>query len=342
MKTRLHIKFILLIMTCIIISNNANSQSFGGINLGNVNLQSVNNLKTEFTDFKSFTDSLSKSISTQLNDTNLVDFKELEKVQTNVAEINSKQDSILNSFSNSSKLASDSVTNLLNKYSSFQNKEDSLSKLISESIGKPKNEIDSLSKIVVNLQTKQDSIIKTLSESSSISPDSATTLLNQYSTNQSKQDSLFQQLSEKSGINKDSLQEIADKIALIQSNTDSLSQVFLKNISNLSTFNQDSINKAQHQLDLLQQQLNTSLKETLAINTIEYTSFSLFPNPCIDYFTINSPSEINYVTIYSTDGQLIKQFGFENKYDISSIKSGLYFVQIEFKNKKEVIKLIIQ
>ena len=66
MKKILQKSPVLIIAVCLsLIVSSANAQSFGGINIGNLggfNLDSLNKLKNDFTDFQSLTDSLTKVV----------------------------------------------------------------------------------------------------------------------------------------------------------------------------------------------------------------------------------------------------------------------------------------
>lgn len=282
MKKLLQNSSVLLLAICLlVINNNLNAQSLGGINLGNLgpyNLDSLNKLKDNFTDFQSLTDSLTNVVGNQLADTNLVD---------------------------------------------------------------PKM-VDSLNNQIANVQASQDSIIKLISDSTKISKDSLISLQNQYSYLQDKQDSLSQELNNKIDFNKDSLLNVYYKLQLVQSETDSLQQVFLKNLANIQTFNQDSLNKAMSQLNDLQQQVSEAVNNPTSIDDISIVSFSLFPNPTQESFSVSSLLKIVELKIYNLSGSLVKAFKEQSSYNVANLSSGLYHVYIQFSKETKIIKLQIQ
>ena len=60
-------------------------------------------------------------------------------------------------------------------------------------------------------------------------------------------------------------------------------------------------------------------------------SFSVYPNPAIDYVTIADPSNlITEVTVYNLVGRKIKTFqkSKNDRYNISSLHKGLYLIQL--------------
>jgi len=54
----------------------------------------------------------------------------------------------------------------------------------------------------------------------------------------------------------------------------------------------------------------------------------LFPNPSNDYFEIQSTANLQKVAIYSLQGQLVKSFDKQQRYDVSDLASGVYVVNI--------------
>lgn len=289
MKKILQKSPILIIAVCLsFIVSSANAQSFGGINIGNLggfNLDTLNKLKNDFTDFQSLTDSLTKVVGEQLADTNLVDPKLVDSLSNEIANVSTKQDSILKLISDSTNITQDSLAIL------------------------------------------QDSLL---------------TLQNQYSYLQDKQDSLTQVFTDTTGLSKDSLLNVYDKLQMVQADSDSLQQVFLNNIANLQSFNQDSLDKAREQLMALQEQMNEAINKPTGIEDHESISFSLYPNPAVESFKINSASKILSVSIYNLSGNLVKSFDSQDSYNVANLGTGLYLVSIQFANTTSVVKLNIQ
>lgn len=54
----------------------------------------------------------------------------------------------------------------------------------------------------------------------------------------------------------------------------------------------------------------------------------LFPNPSRDYFEMQSDRNIQQVRVYSVQGQLIKSFDKQQRYDVSDLAHGVYVVKI--------------
>ena len=288
MKKLLQNSPILVLAICLLLINsNVNAQSFGGINIGNLgsyNIDSLNKLKDNFTDFQSLTDSLTNVVSNQLADTSLVDPKIIDSLNNQIAGVSIKQDSILKLISDSTNITQDSLAIL------------------------------------------QDSLL---------------TLQNQNIYLQNKQDSLSQVFTDSTGLDRDSLMNVYNQLQIVESNTDSLQQVFLNNMANLQTFNQDSLDKAREQLMALQEQMNEAINKPTGIEDIESISFSLYPNPAIESFSINSLSKIIGVKIYNLSGNLIKSFDSQDSYNVANLDSGLYLVSIQFANTTSVVKLNI-
>jgi len=88
--------------------------------------------------------------------------------------------------------------------------------------------------------------------------------------------------------------------------------------------------------------LTFHLSETLGVDEVEDTSqdLNLYPNPAKDIFSLTK--EIESGVLYNLYGA--KTFEFNNQYkgiDISTIESGIYFLQVKFKNGgKKTLKLI--
>jgi Leucine-rich repeat (LRR) protein len=83
-----------------------------------------------------------------------------------------------------------------------------------------------------------------------------------------------------------------------------------------------------------------------ALSTGEFVtdnSITVFPNPAMNFVTINSDSTINSIQLYDVQGRLL-QTKIENKaeitFDISNQSSGIYFFKIQSDNGVKVVKLI--
>jgi arabinogalactan endo-1,4-beta-galactosidase len=87
--------------------------------------------------------------------------------------------------------------------------------------------------------------------------------------------------------------------------------------------------------------MDTSSLSTEDFNTTTKTLFKVFPNPSSNEITIrNRERFIDTIQIYDINGRLIKSSatkGYSQTIDISSLKSGLYFLKI---NNTEVLKFL--
>lgn len=169
MKKLLQNSPILVLVVCLILINsNVKAQSFGGINIGNLggfNLDTLNKLKNDFTDFQSITDSLTKVVGEQLADSNLVDPKLFDSLSTEIAYVETKQDSILKLISDSTNITQDSLEilqdsliTLQNQYSYLQNKQDSLSQVFTDSTGLDRDSLMNVYNQLQMVQSNSDSL----------------------------------------------------------------------------------------------------------------------------------------------------------------------------------------
>lgn len=85
-------------------------------------------------------------------------------------------------------------------------------------------------------------------------------------------------------------------------------------------------------------------KESLAIEDLNDTSISFFPNPATDYISVTAKSQLNKVDIFNIGGQLVKEVnqGFDNISVSNLTKSSIYFVKIYSNKGISTKKLIIQ
>lgn len=68
---------------------------------------------------------------------------------------------------------------------------------------------------------------------------------------------------------------------------------------------------------------------------------SVFPNPADDYFTLNIEANgIENIVVYDLSGKKIKTFSVQEKYSISDLPSGVYFVKINGNEQQSLVKLI--
>jgi len=81
------------------------------------------------------------------------------------------------------------------------------------------------------------------------------------------------------------------------------------------------------------QQLAVSKKEKLEVN--------LYPNPVSSNFQLEWKEEIRSVRVFSVNGkEILKYKEAKSNYDISHFNSGIYFVEVEGRRSKSILKLI--
>ncbi|HHH52909.1 MAG TPA: T9SS type A sorting domain-containing protein [Bacteroidetes bacterium] len=76
---------------------------------------------------------------------------------------------------------------------------------------------------------------------------------------------------------------------------------------------------------------------------IKHGDISIYPNPTVDYFHVNSDAEIGKIEIYNIIGKKIKTLENTNSntFDVSDLRIGIYLVRIMDTNNKslKVIRL---
>ncbi|GAA4882435.1 hypothetical protein GCM10023311_00630 [Flaviramulus aquimarinus] len=89
-------------------------------------------------------------------------------------------------------------------------------------------------------------------------------------------------------------------------------------------------------------QINTNC-DTLSINTFKINEITIYPTIVNDKLTFSGIDALTEIRIFDVSGKVTKAFKtLENKIDLSSYKSGIYFIQFKTQNLisiKKVIKL---
>ncbi|MDT0295247.1 T9SS type A sorting domain-containing protein [Mesonia ostreae] len=83
--------------------------------------------------------------------------------------------------------------------------------------------------------------------------------------------------------------------------------------------------------------------EQLAVGNKKEVEVTLFPNPVGSKFQLEMEQEkkIRSVRIFSVNGKEILKFNeAQSSYDVSQLKQGIYFIQIETEERKSIIKLM--
>lgn len=77
--------------------------------------------------------------------------------------------------------------------------------------------------------------------------------------------------------------------------------------------------------------------------TDEKSKLSIYPNPTTDYLYIKSDTEIKEIQISDLNGRIINNLNFQdNKMNLTSLQTGIYFAKISDENGKIITKKIIK
>ena len=68
--------------------------------------------------------------------------------------------------------------------------------------------------------------------------------------------------------------------------------------------------------------------------------FTVYPNPSRNYINIETQDLVKYVTIYNLQGMRVKETTKINTVDVSSLSTGLYFVEVSTETERSVQKFI--
>jgi len=88
------------------------------------------------------------------------------------------------------------------------------------------------------------------------------------------------------------------------------------------------------QLDLNKYSVGTELKPPTHRNV------KIRPNPCVDFFELESESPVKQVSIFSLTGSLLLTSGSESRINVSTLKAGLYIVKATTENGIEIGKIL--
>jgi len=73
---------------------------------------------------------------------------------------------------------------------------------------------------------------------------------------------------------------------------------------------------------------------TLDEYLLEYQNLQMYPNPVSNQLIIKLENEtIDYVTIFDSSGKIVNKIK-KNEFSVSNLDEGIYFIEIEFANKK--------
>lgn len=87
-----------------------------------------------------------------------------------------------------------------------------------------------------------------------------------------------------------------------------------------------------------------TVAQTASINDVNLNTVKLYPNPTNDTVKITSQSNIKAIKIFDHLGRIVKRITLVNEIleksiNLSNLKTGLYFVEVEDKNGKQTVKL---
>ncbi|MCZ8198034.1 MAG: T9SS type A sorting domain-containing protein, partial [Flavobacterium sp.] len=80
---------------------------------------------------------------------------------------------------------------------------------------------------------------------------------------------------------------------------------------------------------------------TLSIVNNSIDEAKIYPNPADDYFEIETSLNIDKVTLYNSNGQLVL-IAKQKKMSTSSLQKGIYFVKIEDEKGRVVFKKLVK
>ena len=91
--------------------------------------------------------------------------------------------------------------------------------------------------------------------------------------------------------------------------------------------------------------VNTEIVSSLSVNDYNLTGISIYPNPTSGELTIRSKSVINTIEIFDINGRLlsseqVSNSQFEYQLDVSKLSQGVYFLEIQSNERKEIRKFI--
>lgn len=91
-------------------------------------------------------------------------------------------------------------------------------------------------------------------------------------------------------------------------------------------------------------QINVPITTALGVDDIDFSKkIALYPNPANSRFSIKTDDEIKSVVIYDATGKLVSKFADQKELlDISSLQTGLYFVEIQNTNNEVSIERLVK
>jgi|SRR5690625_644742 len=87
----------------------------------------------------------------------------------------------------------------------------------------------------------------------------------------------------------------------------------------------------------------TEVIETLSVDDFSFDNrIAIYPNPTKDYFKIEKSINVNIesIRIYNISGNLVKEFTTSERYNVSDLNSGIYFLRIKTDKSQTIKKLV--
>ena len=84
---------------------------------------------------------------------------------------------------------------------------------------------------------------------------------------------------------------------------------------------------------------------SVGVNTVEQLNLEVSPNPAQDVITISNKDNVNFesIKLYSTQGQLVKEFKSDNStFDVSTLPRGYYILKLQSSDNVTTKKIILE
>lgn len=91
--------------------------------------------------------------------------------------------------------------------------------------------------------------------------------------------------------------------------------------------------------------ISFTTNEILNTSNFSSNSFKMFPNPAEDILYITSDKVVDSIVAYNVLGQKVKYFiinGAQGQLDVSGLSNGLYLFEVQSKNERATIKVIVE
>lgn len=80
---------------------------------------------------------------------------------------------------------------------------------------------------------------------------------------------------------------------------------------------------------------------TLSIEYLEFDKVSIYPNPCKESVNLKGILPLSFrATLYSIDGKVVRQYKGSHKFNVSTIDSGVYFLELFTRDSTKTFKLV--